>query len=660
MSPEELSRPMRQAGVRRLCVIAGDADWTLARAAEWHGSLPGDWLVVGEAPMAGLPHCAPAALRTLLGREFTHAIFDARRGFHAEAFAALAGTLRAGSWLLLLTPPWARWPQLPDEDSLRWADGADPVAAPNFIHHLQKRLLADPDVVLLRQGSADRVAPLSARPEWQCGAPQQQQAILQLLLTMAPGVAVLTAPRGRGKSALAGMLARQVPRALIAAPAKAATEVLAQFAGDRFRFMAPDAILAQPDAPDAPEADWLIVDEAAAIPAPLLTQLVARFPRVLLTTTVQGYEGTGRGFILKFCAALPQVRYFTLDEPLRWARQDPLEAWLNQALLFEDAAPASAIAPAAPRRMAENAWAQHPAEPEAAYRLLASAHYRTSPLDLRRLMDAPGMTLWLSGEAPALQGALWLVEEGGLSPALAQAVWAGRRRPRGNLVAQSLAAHAGFTEAAVLRSRRISRIAVAPEQRRLGIGQALVAAAEAQRDVDFLSVSFGYTEPLWAFWRACGFQLVRIGTQREASSGCYAAMAMRALTPAGSALQQRAAERLARDWPQLRQQIALVLDLPAAASGLSDEERGLVAGFAWAQRPLEASLPVLQRLAAAGAPLSPLLQDALAPQADIGQLAQRAGLSGRRALVAQLRADAAAALMQLDPTHAEALRRQVE
>ncbi|WP_309484715.1 GNAT family N-acetyltransferase [Candidatus Pantoea persica] len=120
--------------------------------------------------------------------------------------------------------------------------------------------------------------------------------------------------------------------------------------------------------------------------------------------------------------------------------------------------------------MAENAWTQHPSEPEAAYRLLASAHYRTSPLDLRRLMDAPGMTLWLSGEAPALQGALWLVEEGGLSPALAQAVWARRRRPRGNLVVQSLAAHVGFIEAAVLRSCRIRRIAVAPEQRRLGIG----------------------------------------------------------------------------------------------------------------------------------------------------------------------------------------------
>lgn len=39
-----------------------------------------------------------------------------------------------------------------------------------------------------------------------------------------------------------------------------------------------------------------------------------------------------------------------------------------------------------------------------------------------------------------IAGALWLVEEGGLEPSLSQAVWAGYRRPRGNLVAQSLAA----------------------------------------------------------------------------------------------------------------------------------------------------------------------------------------------------------------------------
>lgn len=656
MSPEQLSRQMQQAGVRRLCAISGDPSWSLARAAEWRAALAGDWLVVGDAPIEGLPHCAPSALRTLLGREFTHAIFDARRGFHAEAFAALAGTLRAGSWLLLLTPPWPCWAQQPDEDSLRWADVAEPLPTPHFVRHLQERLLADPAVALLRQDAPPRIAPLAPLPRWQCRAPEQQQTIVHQLLTMRSGVAVLTAPRGRGKSALAGMLARQIPRALIAAPAKAATDVLSRFAQGHFHFMAPDAILAQPD---LPAADWLIVDEAAAIPAPVLTQLVARFPRVLLTTTVQGYEGTGRGFILKFCAGLEQVRYFTLDEPLRWSRQDPLEAWLNQALLFEDAAPASLSSPGAPRRLSADAWRRDPAQPAAAYRLLASAHYRTSPLDLRRLMDAPGMTLWLSGEAPALQGALWLVEEGGLTPELAQAVWAGRRRPRGNLVAQSLAAHAGFVEAATLRSRRISRIAVAAEQRRQGVGQALVAAAQRQQNVDFLSVSFGYTEALWAFWRACGFTLARIGTQREASSGCYAAMAILALTPAGAALQQRAAARLARDWPQLRQQVAEPIALPDAPLTFTEEDAWLAAGFAWAQRPLEASLPVLYRLAAC-ASVPPLLQAALQPEAEPGALARQARLTGRKALIARLRLEAGAALSALDAARANQLRRQVE
>ena len=105
------------------------------------------------------------------------------------------------------------------------------------------------------------------------------------------------------------------------APAKAATDVLAQFAAERYRFMAPDALLSSSET-----ADWLIVDEAAAIPAPLLHQLVARFPRTLLTTTVQGYEGTGRGFLLKFCARFPIFDAMSCNNPcagrrdVRWSK----------------------------------------------------------------------------------------------------------------------------------------------------------------------------------------------------------------------------------------------------------------------------------------------------------------------------------------------------
>ncbi|XEH48949.1 GNAT family N-acetyltransferase [Edwardsiella tarda] len=272
-----------------------------------------------------------------------------------------------------------------------------------------------------------------------------------------------------------------------------------------------------------------MIDEAAAIPAPLLQRLIAAFPRVLMTTTVQGYEGTGRGFLLKFCSALPDCRIHHLDQPLRWAATDPLEAWLNAALLFSEVDD-QAVAPVTALRWLNQAqWQTAAARMRDFYMLLTSAHYRTSPLDLRRLMDAPGQHLCAALGAERVQGALWLVEEGGLSADLAQAVWAGERRPRGSLVAQSLAAHGGEVIAPQLRSWRVSRIAVRAGMRRRGVATALMSEAVSQargQAMDFLSVSFGYTASLWAFWQRCGFTLVRVGTQREASSGCYSAMAL--------------------------------------------------------------------------------------------------------------------------------------
>ncbi|MBW1253815.1 tRNA(Met) cytidine acetyltransferase TmcA [Pantoea allii] len=655
MNLKAVTCAMQAAGIRRLAVISGEARWCQETAIAWCQTLEGDMLWLSDnAPDVGT-HCPTAAFRTLLGREFHHAVFDARYGFHAEALAALAGTLTAGSWLLLLVPEWTRWAQQPDADSLRWADVSEPIATPNFVHHLQYLIENDEQVLLHQPPQPLRLPNWTPRPAWHCQAAFQQQAILRELACFSAGVAVITAARGRGKSALAGMLARQNTRCLITAPAKITTTVLASFAGDHYRFMAPDAILALPTLPDV---DWLIVDEAAAIPAPLLHALVARFPRVLLVTTIQGYEGSGRGFMLKFCAEIEQVRHFTLDEPLRWARHDPLEHWLNQALLFEDAPETAGTGELSPRRVEGSDIAAQ----QAAYQLLTRAHYRTSPLDLRRLLDAPGMHLWLAGDVPALQGALWLVEEGGLTNELAQAVWAGHRRPRGNLVAQSLAAHAGFTDAATLRALRISRIAVAASSRRQGTGKQLVASASADSaGYDYLSVSFGYTDDLWAFWQACGFTLARIGSQREASSGCYAAMALRGLTPAGKQLQQKASQQLARDWPLLRSHIQLDLPLPEACDqDFTPHDAWLAAGFAWAQRPLEASLAVLQRLVDISQQPLPLLRQAVSANISLAELAQAARINGRKALIMALRAEAAGALLALPDRDGEALRRQLQ
>ncbi|MEX8815274.1 tRNA cytosine(34) acetyltransferase TmcA, partial [Salmonella enterica] len=102
---QALTSQMTQEGIRRLLVISGDAAWCRERAEAIRAALPGDWLwVAPDAPAQ--PCCTPQALQTLLGREFRHAIFDAWQGFDAAAFAALSGTLQAGSWLLLLMPPY--------------------------------------------------------------------------------------------------------------------------------------------------------------------------------------------------------------------------------------------------------------------------------------------------------------------------------------------------------------------------------------------------------------------------------------------------------------------------------------------------------------------------------------------------------------------------
>lgn len=84
------------------------------------------------------------------------------------------------------------------------------------------------------------------------------------------------------------------------------------------------------------------------------------------------------------------------------------------------------------------------------------------------MMDAPGQQFAVAETNPVIAGALWLVEEGRALPQLSRAVWAGYRRPRGNLVAQSLAAHGGSPLAATLRGRRVTRIAVSPADRREG------------------------------------------------------------------------------------------------------------------------------------------------------------------------------------------------
>ncbi|POE03150.1 tRNA(Met) cytidine acetyltransferase TmcA [Pectobacterium odoriferum] len=669
-------RQQQRYGVRRLLVLSGEANWCEEQALALSGQLSGDWLWVSEHAPDSVTALPASRVRTLLGREFLHAVFDARSGVDVEALAMLSGTLQAGSWLIMLVPSWQAWPTQPDQDSLRWSEQEQPIATPHFIQHFQRQLLADEDVVLWQQDQAFAIRPLAVRSDWQpaSGEPTaQQQQILHELNATESGVLVITAPRGRGKSALAGMLTQRSRAACwITAPSRAAADILQQHARADVPFWAPDALLAHCRLYGAPRVDWLLIDEAAAIPSSVLSALLPYFSRILMTTTVQGYEGTGRGFLLKFCAMLPQWRAFTLDEPLRWAVNDPLERVLDRALLFNE--PEAFHSPQSPDRPISSSalesrieraddWLTHPDRLTWCYALLCSAHYRTSPLDLRRLMDAPGIHIASAQMAGEIGGVLWLVEEGGLSASLAHEVWAGRRRPRGNLVAQSLAAHAGLWYAPTLRARRVSRIAVASAYRRQGMGRALMAEQmrEAQRQaLDYLSVSFGYQPELWAFWQSCGFQLVRIGSHLEASSGCYSAMAILPLSEAGHKLAEQGSRQLARDWFWLQRLIPLNLALPQTGNTELDEDDWReLAGFAFAHRPMEASFAALCRLLSHTTLPLPALRLLAEKPDESEQIATTLGLTGKKTLLKRWREETAAALIELDAQRSERWRRTV-
>lgn len=96
------------------------------------------------------------------------------------------------------------------------------------------------------------------------------------------------------------------------------------------QFIAPDELLAS-----LPECDLLLVDEAAAIPVPMLQQITEQYHRLVFSSTIHGYEGCGRGFTLKFVDWLntkrPGMSTCHLQQPIRWSDSDPLEKWVYEA-----------------------------------------------------------------------------------------------------------------------------------------------------------------------------------------------------------------------------------------------------------------------------------------------------------------------------------------
>ncbi len=665
-------RQLRHNGERRLLVLSGSEAWAMNQARRLVGShCEARSLWLGQAP-ADQESCAIGKFQGALGREYDSLVFNAYSGLHPDAFGAAIGAVMAGGIVLLLCPPLSEWPSYPDPDLVRYVALPEQTAGLHspFLHRFATLLQQDASVLIWQQDAPFPTLPELSPAPWRrerdrrgCLNPQQRHALAMMLqAARRRQPLVLTADRGRGKSSLLGLAAERLLaagyRVLLTAPSPgAAAQALAHCDGP-LDFIAPDALLAQ-----RPDADILLVDEAAAIPVPMLLILARRYC-CIFASTEHGYEGTGLGFQLKFQPALtalaPGWQKVHLDMPARWSPQDPLEPLVFR-LLALDADPVTT-----PPREGELSlcWVSRQQLLDddrllqQLFGLLTLAHYQTRPSDLRQLLDAPELSLAVAFRAGIPVAAALLTREGTLPPALGQAIWRGQRRPRGHLLPQSLAFHGGIREACQFRYQRVMRIVVHPRCQQQGIGSQLLSwlQLESQQllqpdECDFLGASFGASPELLDFWQNNGFGAVRIGLGTDGVSGLHAAMM---LWPCSDTARQALPLWQGQFSANLTfYRRGLLRELPVdwwrhlkllAPASTAARDRAIAHDFAFCHRDLLCDRPALVRFVQENTPLVPLsrrqqqlLQALLTPGAIPAEMARQQGLSGQKAVIQQCR-----------------------
>jgi tRNA(Met) cytidine acetyltransferase len=372
---------------------------------------------------------------------------------------------------------------------------------------------------------------------------------------------ILVADRGRGKSsalglAIRGLTAKGTYRtAVTAGNREAATEVLkfAQLSSDAF-------VSTQTLLYETSTWDVIVIDEAAQIPVPVLQRIVERHSNATFAfaTTTHGYEGTGRGFALRFISWLQSrpcrnCSLHTLTEPIRWAPGDPLELLIFDLLLLNADVPEIQIPDQYTNEMIvhrvldrdllisdENLLQNF-------FGLLVHAHYNTTPSDLHRLLDAPNIVPHALMCGHSVVAATLVAIEGALESKTCDDLYWGRYRVRGHVFPETLASHSGEPNAGTFNIIRSVRTAVHPTLRRRGLASRLVGHVHDTYKPDFFGTLFGLSPGLLQFRRSVGYELVRVGASRGSRTGEPAVAMIRPVTERAFELHERLRMKLARD-----------------------------------------------------------------------------------------------------------------
>lgn len=270
------------------------------------------------------------------------------------------------------------------------------------------------------------------------------------------------------------------------------------------------------------QAELVVIDEAAAIPLPLVRKLMGPY-LVFMASTINGYEGTGRSLSLKLIKQLREqsrpgaisgegeladrstgraaknqessslgsrtLREITLSEPIRYAQGDSVERWLNRLLCLDATLPKAKLSQGCPDPAQcellhvnrDTLFSFHPVSEKFLQQMVSlyvSSHYKNSPDDLQLMSDAPSHELYVlvpprTTEGSSLPEPLCVIQvalEGKISRQSVINSLSRGRRPDGDLIPWLVSQQFQDDEFASLSGARVVRIATNPDYASMGYG----------------------------------------------------------------------------------------------------------------------------------------------------------------------------------------------
>jgi len=335
-----------------------------------------------------------------------------------------------------------------------------------------------------------------------------------------------------------------------------------------------------------PQCDLLVIDEAAAIPLPFVKEMLGSYP-VLISSTIHGYEGTGRALSLKLFSNLQtrNFKHLKMNSPIRYANKDPIEKWLTDLLCLEATQPYSLnTAPPHPSQCSlyllnrDTLFSFHRASELFLHRLMSlfvSSHYKNTPNDLQLMSDAPAHNLFVllgplgSEGLPDILCAVQVCYEGKINRERVKTQLAKGHSGSGDMIPWMVSEHFQDPSFGELTGVRVVRIATHPDAQNMGYGSK--ALEELKRffkgelffeepedltqskeeteeirprakkpllrklsqvkppEVDYLGVAFGINTSLYKFWERAGFTTVYIKQKASQVTGEYSSIMLHSL-----------------------------------------------------------------------------------------------------------------------------------